>query len=348
MSKQKINTVGKRATLLSISRKAGVSTSTVSRALRGDSRISDATQLKLQQMARSEGYTPNAMARSLSTRRSNVIGLALGDLHNPFFPELLETLSLSLARVRRHLMLLQTGPGTLRDDDLESILGYQMDGCIISSANLSSRAAEICTQHKVPMVMLNRVALNRGSAVSCHNEAGGLELAQLLVEAGYRRIGMIEGNIDTSTNIDRKRGFIEGLKEAGLQLVCQTPGRSTYNGAFAAMQEIIKSSPLPEAIFAINDVMALGAIDAARRAGLRIPEDIGVVGFDDIRAASSPAYELTTMSQPREAMVERAVSILIERIENPSLADEELYIRGELKIRNSINLGSISGSGASR
>jgi DNA-binding LacI/PurR family transcriptional regulator len=343
MAKEKVP--GKRATLLSISRKAGVSTSTVSRALRGDSRISDAMQAKLQQMARSEGYTPNAMARSLSTRRSNVIGLALGDLHNPFFPELLESLALSLARVRRHLMLLQTGPGTLRDDDLESIIGYQMDGCIISSANVSSRAADICLQHKVPMVMLNRVALNRGSAVSCHNKAGATELAQLLVKAGYRRIGMIEGNVDTSTNIDRKSGFIEGLEQAGLQLACLIPGSSTYNGAFAAMQEVIRLDPLPEAIFAVNDVMALGAIDAARRAGLRIPEDIGVVGFDDIRAASSPAYELTTMSQPREAMVERAVQILIERIENPALADEEIFIRGELKIRSSIDLGNLTKAG---
>jgi len=327
-----------RATLETISREAGVSQSTVSRALRGDVRISAAKRLEIAAIAELQGYAPNAAARALATRRSGVIGLVLGDLHNPFYPELLEVLALNLARRGLRLMLVHVGAGALRDADMEAALQYQIDGCIISSAQLASMAAETCARRGIPMVMVNRIARVHGNGVSCNNEEGGRILGELVAAAGYRRVAMITGNPGTSTSEDRRRGFEAALRAAGLNLHGVLSGQSTYGGGHAATKELLKAGEKPDAIFAINDIMAMGAIDALREQGLRVPEDIGVLGFDDIRVASLPPYELTTFAQPLAQMVERALDILIARIEDPRLARERVLIEGELRLRKSIAL----------
>lgn len=329
---------GGSATLQTISREAGVSLSTVSRALRGDERISRAKRLQIAAIAQLQGYSPNAAARTLATRQSGVIGLVLGDLHNPFYPELLEALALHLARRDLRLMMLHVGAGELRDEDVEAALRYQIDGCIISSAQLSSLAAETCARRQIPMVMINRVARVHGCAVSCHNEAGGRLLGEIVMAAGYQRVAMIGGRAGTSTSEDRQKGFLAALDEQGLALHALVPGSSTYRGGYAAMKHLLLAPERPDAVFAINDIMALGAIDALRECGLRMPEDIGVLGFDDIRAASLPPYELTTVAQPVTAMVERAVELLLARVADPDLPSEEVHIKGELRLRSSIRI----------
>lgn len=326
----------RRATLQTIAREAGVSLSTVSRALRGDERIPCAKRAKIVGIAHNQGYAPNAAARALVTRSSGVIGLILGDLHNPFYPELLEALALDLARRGLRLMLLHVGVSSLRDEDVEAILRYQMDGCIISSAELSSLAAEICARQRVPMVMLNRVARVHGCAVSCDNEAGGYALGELLVRAGYRRIAMISGNPGTSTTEDRQTGFRAALKAHAVPLVATVGGQSSYGGGFSAMRSLLARSERPDAVFAVNDIMAIGAMDAMREAGLRTPEDVGIVGFDDVRVASLPPYELTTFAQPLGRMVEHAVNLLVARVDNPDLPPEQIFVEGELKLRRSL------------
>lgn len=337
-----------RPTILTISQRAGVAASTVSRALKGDPRISAERRAAILAIARAEGYAPNANARTLVTRRSGIVGFVMGDVHNPFYPEMLERLTARLTARGLRLMLLHVGSGPLEEDAIQALLQYQMDGCLISSAQLSSRAAEVCARYRVPMVMINRVARLHGCAVSCNNLAGARRLASLLVEAGHRRIGVVAGRAGTSTSEDRERGLVEALTERGLAVFARGEGHSTYDGGFAVARGFLAGGERPDAIFAVNDVMALGAIDALRREGLRVPRDVSVVGFDDIRAASWPAYDLTTIAQPVVAMIDRALDLLIARIAAPALPDEEDYIAGELKLRGSARLPSRPASGSSQ
>lgn len=330
----------RRPTIRTISERAGIAPSTVSRALKGDTRISPKTRERVVEIAREEGYTPNAIARGLVSRSSGVIGIVLGNMHNPFFGELLDRLHHRLVEEGRRPMLLHIGGRTLDIETMQTVFQYQMDGCIIASASLTSKAADVCDRYSVPMVMINRIAQQRSCAVSCNNADGARLLGELLIEAGHRRIGAVGGHPDTSTSQDRELGFMSAMSEAGLQLSHWQRGHSTYEGGFAAGLEMAAARPRPKAIFAINDIMAIGVIDAVRRNGLRVPEDLSVVGFDDIRAASWEGYRLTTIAQPLDAMIDRSLALLSERIQDPRLAGEDLYIRGELRVRSSAQLPS--------
>jgi DNA-binding LacI/PurR family transcriptional regulator len=327
-----------RSTVRTISDRAGVSTSTVSRALKGDSRISAKTRDSILAIAREEGYTPNAMARSLVTRRSGVVGLVIGEIGNPFYPELLERLHLRLAARSLRPMLLHIGTGPLDEGTVQTLLQYQMDGCLIASATLSSRIEDICLQYRVPMVMINRVARVHSCAVSCNNFAGARLLGGLLIEAGHKRVALVTGQSNTSISEDRAEGLQAALSDHGLSLITSCEGHSTYAGGFAAAQQIAGRGLRPDAIFAVNDIMAMGVIDALRRTGLRVPEDVSVTGFDDIHAASWPNYDLTTVAQPVDAMIERALDLLLARIEDSSRPGEDISIHGELRRRASARL----------
>lgn len=329
-----------RPTIETISEAAGVSVSTVSRALKGNRRISEQTRTEVVEIARQLGYLPNAHARSLVTRRSGLIGFVMGDVYNPFYPEMLDSLVRRAAARSLRLMVLHVGREPLQMSTIESLLQYQMDGCIISSAELTSKAAEVCRTHRLPMVAMNRVPRMNNCAVSCHNEAGGRVLGELLVAAGHRQIAIVAGTPNTSTSGDREAGLTAALAAYDLKPFARLEGGSTYEGGLAAGQALTKARRQPDAVFAVNDIMAFGVIDALRQSGLRVPDDISVVGFDDVHAASWANYDLTTVSQPIDAMVERALDLLDARMKEPDTPGENAFIVGELRVRTSSRLPS--------
>ena len=341
----------KHPTVLTISDLAGVSPSTVSRALNDDARISQEVRAKVQRIAKEQGYTPNALARSLVSRTSGVVGLVLGNLNNPFYAELAEIIHARIALMGKRLMLLHIGGEQLDMESMQTVFQYQMDGCIVTSASMSSKVAEICERYRLPMVMINRVAQLHSCAVSCHNYDGGYWIADALLAAGHRKLAAVGGRPNTSTSQNREAGFLECMSQRGVEPWARYCGHSTYDGGYKAGCEILSAKEHPDAIFAINDIMALGVLDAAREFGVKVPDDISVVGFDDIRAASWAGYNLTTIAQPVEAMVERALDLLFARMSDPTLAGEEHYIRGEFRIRGTARLGSelvLAGSEAGR
>jgi DNA-binding LacI/PurR family transcriptional regulator len=314
-----------------------VSASTVSRALKNDPRISAATRRRIALLAEEAGYTPDAVARTLSGGRSGLIGLVLGEVHNPFYPELLQEAVAQAAERGLRLLLLHVGAGPIEDRTAEALLQYRVDGALITSAELSSRAAEICTANGVPVVMVNRVPRLHASAVSCDNAEGGRQLAGFLLRAGHRRFAIVRGKSGTSTSAERERGFMEVVSREGMDIVARFEGGSAYEGGFAAGERLAASAvrDRPDAVFAINDVMAMGVIDASRLADLRVPADISVVGFDDIAAAARPPYRLTTVAQPLQAMVRRGFDLLMGRMADSSVGDESILLRGRLVIRDS-------------
>ncbi len=327
-----------RPTIETISEAAGVSVSTVSRALKGNRRISERTRTAVVEIARQLGYLPNAHARSLVTRRSGLIGFVMGDVYNPFYPEMLDSLVQRATARGLRLMVLHVGRKPLAMSTIESLLQYQMDGCIITSAELTSKAAEVCRTHRLPMVAMNRVPRLNNCAVSCDNAAGGRALGELLVAAGHRKIAIVAGAPNTSTSGDREAGIVAALSRSKVKPLVRLEGGSTYEGGLAAGHALVQGSKRPDAVFAINDIMALGVVDALREHGLRIPEDISVVGFDDIHAASWSNYDLTTVAQPIDAMVERALDLLDARMKEPDAPAENAFIVGALRIRTSARL----------
>jgi DNA-binding LacI/PurR family transcriptional regulator len=336
--KEPIRELGdERETVVTLARLAGVAASTVSRALKGDPRISAATRQRIEALAAARGYTPNALARTLSSGRSGLIGLVLGPIENPFYSELMqEAVSQAAARGLR-LLLLHAGAGAMEDSTAQALLQYQVDGCLITSAQLSSHAARICAAHNVPVVMVNRVPRLHASAIACDNFQGGQDLAAFLLEGGHHRFAIIRGNPDSSTSIERERGFAEWLAARDIDPPLRINGESTYAGGFSAgrMFAEMPQDRRPDAIFAVADIMAMGVIDAFRIAGIRVPEDVSVVGFDGIAQAARPIYAITTVAQPLVSMVARGLDLVTARIGHAALPDEVVLLRGELIIRRS-------------
>ncbi len=316
-----------------------MSPSTVSRALKGDTRISQGRRTTILATAQDLGYFPNASARSLATRRSGLIGFMNGPITNPYFSELLSALVAKTSARDQQLMILHMGREAPPPKSIEALLSYQMDGCIISSASLSSQAAEICHGNGLPLVMINRVPRVQSSAVSCNNFEGSRILIRLLVETGHRRIALVGGTPNASTSTDRCAGVLSGLSAADLSLFARKDGLATYDTGFSSTMELMQQTERPDAIFAINDITAIGAIDAIRSLGYSVPNDVSVTGFDNIKEAERAQYALTTIAQPTGVMVDRALDIMEARIREPDAAGEHIYLEGELIIRGSVALG---------
>lgn len=324
-----------RPTAMTIARQLGVSKSTISRALNDDTSISEAVRRRIQALALEIGYRPNAIARSLVTRHSGVIALIIGDSHNPFYPEQLDRLLFLARSFGFQLMLFQVPNGADVADVIPTLLQYQLDACIIASVAVSSQADKVLANHQMPTVLINRVPRDsHGCAVLCNNVAGGREVASYLVSTGAKKMGFISGPESASTSLDREQGFVSCLRENGLALHVKAQGHYTFEGGFAAGKELLDMADPPDAVFCANDIMALGAIDAFRERGARIPEDIQIVGFDDIRAAAWPAYSLTTLAQPMDLLLERAIDLIQERIAGKKKS-ESIMVNGELVTRGS-------------
>lgn len=325
----------RRPTASMISKLAGVAPSTVSRALKDDPSISAATRKRIAALADSLGYRPNAIARSLITRRSNVVALILGEMTNPFYSEQLEVLLRLLGERDIQLMLFHAPAGHDVAEIIPMVLQYQLDACIIASVTLSSKASEILALNQLPTVMINRVQDRRhGCAVLCDNVGCGAAVAHFLASRGARRAAFIAGTPEASTSRERESGFLAGLAEEGLELALRLDGEYTMEGGFRAGLALADAAPRPDAVFCANDIMALGVLDALRERGVAVPGEIQVVGFDDIRAAAWPPYALTTVAQPMSVLLERAVDLITTRIKYPELLPEAVYVAGAIRERS--------------
>lgn len=332
--------MAKRVTSVDVARLAGVSQSTVSRTFGVDSSIAPETRDKVRAAADQLGYAPNAIARSLITNRTNIIGIVMASITNPFYPYVLEQFIAQLQQMGRQALLFTPAPDQDVDDVLPLALQYRVDGLIVTSATLSSEMVDECARHGTPVVLFNRYILGaNASAVCCDNVEGGRLVANLLLNSRHKRPAYMAGNPDTSTNIDRERGFTDRLRERGLTDVQVQPSVYSYQGGYEAALRLLRGSNPPDAIFCANDIMAMGAMDAARsELGIAVPDELTIIGFDDIPAAAWSAYSLTTIRQPVIPMIDKALDLLFERIEEPDTPPVLELIPGELIRRASARL----------
>ena len=321
---------------IDVARLAGVSQAAVSRTYTPGASVSDKTRAKVLAAAKQLGYQPNMIARSLSRRSTRLIGIAMAKIGDPFYARILATFSRKLQEKGYWSLLLNVNDDLALDEALPHALQYQVDGVVLTSATLSSTMVSHCKNLNVPVVLFNRFSWELDvNAVGCDHAGSARLLADFLMEAGHERIAYIAGEEDSSTNQERERGFTEQLAGAGHSLFVRESGDYTYASGYEAASRLFSRKVCPDALFCANDLMAIGAIDRARETGLRVPDDVSVVGFDDIAMAGWEQYSLTTIRQPMDRLASATIEVLISAIESREMERVIKVIPGQLVIRDS-------------
>jgi len=321
------------STAYDVARLAGVSQATVSRAFTPGASISPRTLAKVTSAAEALGYRPNLIARSLITRRSNIVGLAMAHMDNAFYAMLLSALNDHFAQVGRRLLLFAGNPRGESDPMLSEILKYQVDAIILASTTLSSSLARDCHKAGIPVVLINRAAAANGvSAITGDNIVGARAIADYLLRGGHERLAFVAGLENSSTSQEREQAFIDRVVAKGMARPQRTVGHYRADATREAVRHLLGARERPDAIFCANDLMAFAAIEVARfEFGLEVGKDISVIGFDDVAAASLPTWSLTTYSQPADAMARAAVRI----IESGETTGQTQRVPGRLQVRGS-------------
>lgn len=328
--KHEISGIGK-ATLADVAALAGVSTSAVSRTFTPGASVAKKTRVLVLEAAKALGYRPNAIARTLSTRKSRMIGVVVSYLHNQFYPEVIERLSQLLQAHGYHVLLFITSDvGASSEEGMDAllldILQYQVDGIVLASTTMSSQLAAHCHSMGIPVVLFNRLApVNEASTVTSDNIEGGRLAAQVLLEGGATRIGFVSGLEDSSTTQDREKGFKAELARKGSRLFARMSGEYDFDMAKAATHALFSEHERPDALFVANDHMAFAVIDALRHElKLEVPGDVQVVGFDNVPQSAWGGYQLTTIEQNSELMTRATVSILLEHLESGAATPRQI------------------------
>ena len=330
--------MAEKATSLDVARLAGVSQSAVSRVFTPGASASKKTALKVREAADTLGYRPNALARAMITGKSRIIGLVVAYLDNFFYPVAVERLSVALQEQGYHVLVFIAANS--RDDVdrvMREIVDYQVDGMVLASVAMSSGLAARCRERAIPVVLFNRDQDDPDlSSVTTENVGGGRAVAEFLIATGHERIAYIAGFEGASTQADREAGFRDGLAAAGCALHARECGGFLHPQTREATLRMFDRPDRPDAVFVANDHMAFAAMDCLRsELGLRLPQDVSVVGFDDVPIAAWPAYDLTSYRQPLNRMVAETVATLMERIAAPKTASRRTRLEGRLVLRGS-------------
>jgi DNA-binding LacI/PurR family transcriptional regulator len=327
----------RKVTSADVARVAGVSQSAVSRVFTPGASASRKTAEKVRAAADALGYRPDPLARAMSTGRTRIIGLVIAYLENMFYPVVLERLSRALkAQGYRILVFMTDQAGESVDEVMRDLIDHRVDGIVTASVGMTDALTARCVAAGIPVVMFNRGQDDpRLTEVTSDNLAGAARVAEFLMAGGHARIAHVAGWQGSSTGRDRAEGFRRTLAAAGRVPFAVIDGEYDRAVAAEAAREMMRGSVRPDAIFVGNDHMAFAVMDTLRHdLGLRIPEDVSVVGYDDVPMAGWPSYALTTVRQPVDVMVSRAVAALLARIEGDG-GPEKIRVEAPLVIRRS-------------
>ncbi len=332
----RLSNLKRQVTSIDVARLAGVSQSAVSRVFTPGASVSARMLEKVQKAADELGYRPNVLARSLITGKSRMIGVVVGYLENQFYPEVLELLSNSLQSNGYHVLMFMAGSMSEVDKVMQEVMDYQVDGLVLASVAMSSQLASRCRQQGIPLVLFNRSIDDESfPAVTSDNYAGGRKIADFFIAGGHKRIGYIAGWEEASTQRDRERGFTDGLAAQGISLFAREVGGFDHEEAMEATRQMFSVKKIPDAVFVANDHMAFGVLDTLRyELGIKVPEQVSVAGYDDVPLASWKAFDLTSVRQPAQQMVDKTVEILLE----PDTPPRRIQIDGPLMVRGSAKI----------
>ena len=312
-----------RARAVDVAAKAGVSGAAVSRTFRNGS-VSPHVRAKVLAAARELGYRPNAMAAAVITRRSNLVAIFMTTNTNSHFPEVLSELSQAAERHGMRVLLFTLDDPAHVGAVIDQVLSYQVDA-VLSLTEVPEPAADVLRGVGVDLLLYNRASAGyAANLVSCDHRAAGRILGAYLLKLGHRHFAMIEGPQFSVLAQDRARGVYDVLAEAGIHRrdVPVAIGDFGYDSGRVAAAALFAAKQRLTALVCINDMMAIGAIDEAGAAGVRVPEDVSIAGFDGVPASRWARYQITTMSQPLPQLAAAAFDVIIHRLADRDLAHE--------------------------
>jgi DNA-binding LacI/PurR family transcriptional regulator len=325
-----------KVTAMDVARAAGVSQSAVSRVFTPGASASAATVRKVREAAERLGYRPDPLARAMITGRTRIIGLVVAYLENQFYPMALERLSRALQERGYHILVFMAENSTQKVAEVvQELIDYRVDGIITASVAMSNDLTARLLALGIPVVNFNRGQDDaRLTDVTSDNVAGGRKATEFLIAGGHRRIAHIMGWQGSSTGRDRAEGFRQAMAAAALDPVAMVDGMYARETA-AEVTRALCASDRPDAIFVGNDHMAFAVMDSLRfELGLRVPEDVSVIGYDDVPMAAWPAYALTTIRQPVNRMVTATVEAILGLIDGMA-SPQKTRIDGPLMVRRS-------------
>jgi LacI family transcriptional regulator len=322
-----------------VAQRAGVSVSTVSHVINGTRFVRDELRERVLGTMKELNYQPNGVARSLRTKRTNVVALVIPDITNPYFPEVARGVQ-DVAEKRDYVVILCNTDRVLSRElrFLETLRRQRVEGLILNPSGVTFRDLRELQEARIPVVLIgSQIDHPEIDVVSVDNTMGAYDAVNHLIDLGHRRIGLVGGPRSASSGEQRFRGYIRALTDQGLPIdeALITEGPFTNEGGYECMKQLLMLQAPPTAVFASSDVMAIGALMAVQETSLRVPDDLSLVGFDDIAEASATAPKLTTIAQPKRQTGEVAAQLLFNRIESTApprrekvVLDHKLVIRG--------------------
>lgn len=328
----------RRVTSFEVARLAGVSQSAVSRSFTEGASVAPETRQRVLEAAQALGYRPNALARGLITNRTGLVGVVMGDLDGPFQPYLFERLTRGLGRLGMQPLLIRGDPTADVGGPSLAALDYQVDAVVVTASSVSATTIDEVTASGVPVVLYGRASAGTlVDGVACDNEAGVRLVADALIAAGHRRIGYLAGRPGAPSEQERGIAFIRALGAHGARLTVRAEGDYSYDSGRRAAHDL--AAARLDALFCGNDAMALGVLDAARHElGLKVPDDLSVIGFDDVPMAAWPSFDLTTVRNPVDDLVVVLLDLLTRRLDRPDAPGEFRRLAPTLVRRGSARL----------
>jgi LacI family transcriptional regulator len=324
-------------TIKDVARKAGVAPITASRVINQSGYVSDETRRRVEAAIEELGYVPNRVARSLRSKQTHTLALVLTDITNPFWTTVARGVEDVASEAGFSVILCNTDETESKEYDyVRVLLQKQVDGFLLVPAHSAARSVSLILKQAVPLVVLDREVSTPVDNVRCDSEGGAYLLTRHLIDLGHRRIGMLSGPAAVSTAEERVAGYRRALVEAGLgaddRLIIY--GAFTQEGGYHMAQQVLALTPSPTALFAANNFIAIGAFKALREAGLRVPEDIALVAFDDLPSAFTLEPFLTVAAQRAYDMGRRATRRLLDHLgAEPPSAPEEIVLPTDLIVR---------------
>ena len=320
--------------------RARVSVGTVSHVINNTAGVREPVRRRVLEAIEHLGYQPSLLARGLRRNRTTIIGVIIPDISNPFFPLVVRGVE-DIAYQNSYRLMLCNADNDAQKEQVyfDELRAYRMAGLIvIPSANSRLVAAAASTQGELPVICLDRCPDGwNGDRITVDNTEGAYQAIHYLLELGHRRIAAITGQLHVTSAVERLKGFKRALREGGISIAPEyiQEGRFDRLSGYEKGLLLLQFSPRPTAIFAANDLVALGVLAALRELGLRCPEDVSLVGFDDLELASFTNPALTTVAQPAYQLGSRAAALLFERLGGENLPAQHIVMKTALKMRAS-------------
>lgn len=318
---------GRSVTASDVAKAAGVSRSTVSRAFTPNAYVKPGVRDEILRISKSLGYEPNRLAQALISRQSPVVGIVIHGLSNPFHAEIYAALTRELQGTGFTPLTAQLG----QDKDIATALAtfrqYQVSRVVLTSFAVTDDIIETCLASGLDVLLLNRTdEAARCSAVSADLAQGGGLAARHLIQQGRQRIAILDGLAGSWTAAARAEGYLRDLAQHDIIPIRRLPGDYVYQSGLDAAASLLAEGPMPDAVLCANDLSAFGLMDGLRQGGVRIPDDVAVIGYDDVPMAAWQAYDLTTIRLPVRQMVRRLCDLLTDRpVAEPAMPEATFF-----------------------